>query len=228
MRINKFVAQALGIARRQADDLISKGKINIDGQPAVLGNQITDQKVEYQGKVIRLAQAQYLMLNKPIGYVSSRAVQGENKTLYDLLPTDYHQLKPVGRLDKDSSGLILLTNDGDFSHRMTHPSFRKTKAYLVSIDKVLSTADKSKIEAGVRLDDGLSSLQLDGSETDWTVSMHEGRNRQIRRTFKALGYTVNKLHRTDFGKFTLESLQSGDWQLLDASVADNAEAETAD
>ena len=198
--------------------MIEKGKITIDGQPARLGQQISDaNKISYNGKLLELQSKQLIILHKPIGYLCSRASQGGVPTIYKLLPKNLHHLKPVGRLDKDSSGLILMTNDGDFAHSMTHPSFYKIKRYLVTIDQPLQPLHRQMInDFGVQLPDGRSQLTLErqheGDDYRWIVEMSEGRNRQIRRTFDALGYTVKKLHRTNFGNYSLGDLKRGEWR----------------
>ena len=216
-RLNKFVALSLGVSRRKADELIEKGKIIVDGQPARLGQQISEvNHVSYNGNSLKIQDKKLIALNKPVGYLCSRASQGGIPTIYELLPKSLHHLKPVGRLDKDSSGLILLTNDGDFAHQMTHPSFYKIKRYLVTLDQPLQPLHRQMInDFGVQLPDGPSCLTLErqheGDEHRWIVQMSEGRNRQIRRTFAALGYTVTKLHRTDFGNYTLGSIKRGEF-----------------
>ncbi|RYC74304.1 Ribosomal small subunit pseudouridine synthase A [Candidatus Nanosynsacchari sp. TM7_G1_3_12Alb] len=218
LRLNKYLALQLGISRRQADNLISTGTVTINGETASLGAQISPNAVvEVSGKNVSAnATAKiYIALNKPTGYVCSRRQQGNTPTIYSLLPPSLHHLKPVGRLDKDSSGLILLTNDGDFAHRMTHPSFHKTKIYKARLDQPLEPLHQQMIsDFGVNLEDGRSQLTLErlgDSRRDWQITMSEGRNRQIRRTFAALGYTVAKLHRTDFGSYSLGSLKKGQW-----------------
>ncbi len=217
-RLNKFVALALGVSRRQADELIERGKVRVNGQIAVLGQQITPEDiVECGGVAISAQKHQLILLHKPIGYLCSRASQGGVPTIYELLPRELHHLKPVGRLDKDSSGLILLTNDGDFAHQMTHPSFHKTKRYLVTLNQPLQPLHRQMIsDFGVDLPDGRSQLTLerqhDGDDRRWVVQMSEGRNRQIRRTFAALGYTVTKLHRTNFGNYALGDIKRGQWR----------------
>jgi 23S rRNA pseudouridine2605 synthase len=148
------------------------------------------------------------MMNKPVGYVVSRNGQG-SPTIYSLLPLQYHKLKPVGRLDKASSGLLLLTNDGNLANDLTHPSKQKVKIYEISLNLPLQPLHRQMIsDHGIELEDGNSKLQLErreeGNDKDWTVTMHEGRNRQIRRTFGALGYDVTKLHRTQFGPYKLD------------------------
>lgn len=138
-RLNKYLAFHLGISRREADTLIEKGSVMVNGESAILGGRIEEsQAVTVNGKTITEKQAYtYIALNKPIGYVSSRKQQGDNPTLYSLLPQKYHTLKPVGRLDKDSSGLLLLTDDGDFAYQMTHPKFYKVKTYNITLDTAL-------------------------------------------------------------------------------------------
>lgn len=217
-RLNKFVALALGVSRRQADELIEQGKVTVNGQPAKLGQRITTADIiRYDNKPLTAQTHQLILLHKPVGYLCSRASQGGVPTIYELLPTNLHHLKPVGRLDKDSSGLILLTNDGDFAHQMTHPSFYKIKRYLVTLDQPLQPLHRQMInDFGVQLPDGPSRLTLErqheGDDHRWIVQMSEGRNRQIRRTFAALGYTVTKLHRTDFGNYTLGNIKRGEFQ----------------
>lgn len=211
MRINKFVASASGLSRRAADTAIAGGRVMVNGSLPKVGQAVElSDSLTLDGKLLVQPQKTVtIMLNKPVGYVASRDGQG-SKTVYDLLPTEYHSLKPVGRLDKDSSGLLLMTNDGAMAHQLTHPSFGKQKTYLATLDKALSEADRSEIEYGVRVEDFTSRLILSPlGGNDWQVKMSEGRNRQIRRTFAALNYTVMKLHRTDFGEYSLGNLASG-------------------
>lgn len=219
-RLNKFLALQLGISRRQADELIEKGKISINGKTAKLGARIKVADIIKIGdKVVSNSREEriYLLFNKPRGYVCSRKKQGENETIYAILPKEFHSLKPVGRLDKDSSGLLLLTNDGDFAFQMTHPKFRKIKEYLVELDEPLQPLHQQMIaDFGINLPDGKSQLgleRLDDSRKNWKVIMSEGRNRQIRRTFSAVGYKVVKLHRTVFGNYSLpKGLKFGSFQ----------------
>ncbi|MBQ3348045.1 rRNA pseudouridine synthase [Candidatus Saccharibacteria bacterium] len=247
IRLNKFLASRLGLSRREADDAIAAGKVTVSGKPAVLGAHIDkNDEVCYNKKIVPFeTDFLYLAFNKPVGYVCSRRAQGSAPTIYDLLPQEYQKLKTVGRLDKDSSGLILLTNDGDFAFKMTHPSFRKQKIYEVELNKPLEPLHQQMIsDYGVMLDDGLSKFTVirledtsfedplattgangaseprndgrersvsenDVSSSHYTVLLSEGRNRQIRRTFAALGYRVTKLHRTTFGPYQLSGLKSG-------------------
>ena len=244
LRLNKHLASALGVSRREADELINSGQVTIDGETAVLGARVDkNNKVCYNGRIIPFeTDFLYIAFNKPVGYVCSRHAQGPAPTLYEILPEEYQKLKTVGRLDKDSSGLILLTNDGDFAYQMTHPKFRKNKVYEVELNKPLAPLHQQMIsDYGVMLDDGPSRFKVirGGARADtvrpaghedlaraarsgpeghavsasapplYTVILSEGRNRQIRRTFAALGYRVIKLHRIQFGKYMLDSLEPG-------------------
>ena len=265
IRLNKFLAERLGVSRREADDLISAGKVFIDGKRAVLGARIDkNNKVCYNKKIIPFeTDFLYIAFNKPVGYVCSRRAQGSAPTLYELLPKEYQKLKTVGRLDKDSSGLILLTNDGDFAYQMTHPKFHKEKVYEVELDRPLEPLHQQMIsDYGIMLDDGPSRFLIVRDETEtplskgvrslakrevapparaarplgrelpqangpgeraprktasqprYIVKLSEGRNRQIRRTFAALGYRVTSLHRTQFGPYQLSSLKPGDCAII--------------
>lgn len=214
LRLNKYLATNLGVSRREADNLISAGKVLVNKKPAEIGARVEESdEVIVDGRVISSVSLIYLALNKPAGYVCSRKRQGDTPTMYELLPEKYQSLKSVGRLDKDSSGLILLTNDGDFAFQMTHPKFVKTKIYEARIDRALEPLHQQMIaDFGVQLPDGRSQLgleKLDDDRTFWRITMSEGRNRQIRRTFEALGYKVTALHRTNFGRYGLSGLESG-------------------
>jgi 23S rRNA pseudouridine2605 synthase len=218
IRINKFVALATGLSRRAADTAIAAGRVKVNNTQPSPGHDVHDSDVvTLDGSPLSAAQSvQTIILNKPVGYVVSRNGQGAH-TIYDLLPAGLHHLKPVGRLDKNSSGLLLLTNDGVLAHELTHPSRHKQKVYEVLLDHPLLPLHRQMIEDhGIQLDDGPSKLQLerlhDSDDTAWRVRMHEGRNRQIRRTFDAVGYTVAKLHRTHFGPYSLDTLRQGSYR----------------
>ena len=222
-RLNKFLALQLGISRRQADELIEKGRISINGKTAQLGERFkAGDEIKLGEKIISKTREEkkYVIFNKPRGYVCSRKKQGENETIYAILPKEFSVLKPVGRLDKDSSGILLLTNDGDFAFQMTHPKFRKVKEYLVSLDTPLQPIHQQMIaDFGINLPDGKSQLgleRLDDSRKNWKVIMSEGRNRQIRRTFSDIGYEVKELHRIVFGSYILpKDLNFGDFRKVE-------------
>ena len=216
IRLNKYIATNYGVSRREADDLIAAGLVFVNKKKAEIGARIkTSDTVTVDGHDIITQDLIYLALHKPIGYVCSRKAQGDAPTIYSLLPRKYQNLKSVGRLDKDSSGLILLTNDGDFAFQMTHPKFAKTKNYTVEIDRELAPLHQQMIsDFGIQLPDGTSKLGLvrvGDSRKKWDVTISEGRNRQIRRTFEALGYKVESLHRYKFGAYELSGLAAGEF-----------------
>ncbi len=214
------------MSRRAADTVIEGGRVQINGQVAQLGQPVQeDDSIIVDGMSLKPTVSSVVLLNKPLGYVCSRARQG-NKTIYDLLPPALHDLKPIGRLDKDSSGLLLLTNDGNLANKLTHPKHQKDKVYEVVLNRSLTKEDKTKIKKGIMLLDGLSRLDVNyrpekdpqplsqPQSIEYKVTMHEGRNRQIRRTFAALGYKVIKLHRRTLGPYQLKDLAPGAYKIL--------------
>lgn len=215
-RLNKYIAQHTEFSRRGADELIDRGRVLINDKPVQQGQLVEDgDVVSIDDKPIENLQASKLitvMLNKPVGYVCSRDGQG-SPTIYELLPTKLQHLNSVGRLDKDSSGLLLMTNDGQLANELTHPRYQKTKVYQVTLNNPLQPLHQQMIcDYGITLDDGISKLSLqkeDDTAKNWIVTMHEGRNRQIRRTFASLNYRVNTLHRITFGAYNLNSLPTG-------------------
>ena len=220
MRLNKFLSLHTSLSRRSADKAIADGRIIINEHPANLGDQVG------RGDVVFLdaqkinsgaTELKTIVLNKPTGYVCSKNGQG-NKTVYELLPEEYQHLNCVGRLDKDSSGLLLLTNNGDLANQLTHPRHQKIKLYVISLDKPLQPLHQQMIsDYGINLEDGKSRLILEklDNASSFRITMHEGRNRQIRRTFSALGYRVKALHRTNFGDYSLGTLKPGNCTLVD-------------
>jgi len=218
MRLNKFIAQAGICSRRKADELISSGKIKINGQKVnTLGieiNEIND-IVEYNGKIIKpIKNKIYLALNKPVGYISSvSSIQG--KSVLDLIKLKI-RIYPVGRLDKDSRGLILLTNDGEFAYQLTQAKFNYDKEYLVTLDRPFKLTDKKKLEQEMILDSqivrGAKVAKIKGEKIN--LILHEGVNRQIRRMMKILGYEVLDLCRIRIGKLTLNNLPEGKYRKI--------------
>ena len=222
MRINKFIAQSSMISRRKADELILSKRIKINGFPAQIGSSITETDIVLlDDKPLNSPSPKMtLMLNKPIGYVVSRNGQG-SRTIYDLLPQQYHRLNPIGRLDKNSSGLLLLTNDGNLALKLSHPRYQKIKIYNIILNKDLQPIHAQLInDYGITLKDGVSKLQLtkidDNNAKGWSVTMSEGRNRQIRRTFESLGYDVIALQRITFGNYNLNNLPLGKFKLINS------------
>ncbi len=212
MRLNQFLAKTTDLSRRSADQAILDGRVIVNEELAKVGQTVEESdSISLDGKQLSSSvETKTIQLNKPYGYVVSREGQG-SKTVYELLPEELQNLKPIGRLDRNSTGLLLLTNDGHLNQTLSHPSNNKDKIYKVLLDRELLPEDKSKIEMGVELEDGFSSLGLLGGGQKWQVTMSEGRNRQIRRTFDLLGYKVIKLHRTNFGEYHLDDQKSGSW-----------------
>lgn len=217
MRINKFVAASTGLSRRAADKAIIESRVHINGKVATPGDSVADKDiVVLDDQRLRIFKTTTIIMHKPAGYVTSRDGQG-SKMIYDLLPENLHHLKPVGRLDKNTTGLLLMTNDGELAQQLTHPSFEKIKMYEVELDAPLQPLHHQMItDIGIQLVDGPSKFALErleeGNSKAWKITMREGRNRQIRRTFQALGYNVTKLHRTHFGAHYLGNLRPGEYQ----------------
>lgn len=217
MRINAYIANATGLSRRQAEGLIKSGAVSVNGVQAELWYQVsTDDLVELNHHKVFIKAPAIIMLNKPAGYVVSRNPQGAN-SIYDLLPKDLHNLKPVGRLDKESTGLLLLTNDGKLAQELTHPSFDKVKVYRIILDRPLKKEDEQTIAKGIRVENYLSKLEITDCSSDrrlLSVNLTQGKNRQIRKTFAKLGYQVLELHRLKFASFSLGSLKPGEFRHL--------------
>jgi 23S rRNA pseudouridine2605 synthase len=219
MRINQFLAQSLGISRRTADSEISARKVKLNGKLAQLGDQVTESdKVVYGGKEVkaRSSETTTIMLNKPEGFVTSRKVdESGSPTVMDLLPQDLRHLKPVGRLDKDSCGLLLLTDDGDLLYRSTHPRFEVEKEYLVEFETPLSEREIATWKKGMRLIDGIAKADKVVREgRRFRITLHQGKNRQIRRMAGKTGNKVNFLERVRSGEHELGTLKRGEWKRI--------------
>ncbi len=217
LRINKFIALSLNISRRKAEDLITAGRIKLNDAPAELTDRVSeDDSIFLDGKQIKLGDSEdvVLILNKPLGYVCTHASQGGDSTIFELLPSEYDKLKIAGRLDKDTSGLVILTNNGDFAHKLTHPSFKKQKTYITKLKRELTPSELSLIKvSGVDIgDEKVSKFKIEKlGNLNYHLVLEEGRNRQIRRTFKAIGNEVLELHRLSLGEFSLDNLKPGEW-----------------
>lgn len=211
MRINKYLSTHTALSRRGADKAIEENKVFINQRQAKVGDNVDENDVVWlNGKKIAVSEkkTQAILFNKPAGYVCSRKGQG-SKTVYSLLPSEFEHLNCVGRLDKESRGLLVFTNDGELANQLTHPKYQKNKVYRIKLDKPLAPLHQQMIsDFGLQLSDGISKLILQKLDDDksFSVSMREGRNRQIRRTFEALGYKVVDLERTQFGDFGLGNL----------------------
>jgi len=222
MRINKWLALHTELSRRKADEAVANGRVRINSVVAKIGDSIKDgDKLSLDGKdIVSTESYTTIMLNKPIGIVCSSVGQG-SKTIYDIIPTKYHHLKSVGRLDKYTSGLLLMTNDGTLLNDLTHPSKNKEKIYFVELHKPLTESAQTHLKRGVDIDDERQSYLRVSAKFDvesdavYTVKINEGRNRQIRRTFDAIGYDVIRLHRSEFADYKLGLLKPGEIKLLD-------------
>jgi len=215
MRVNKFIAQNTKFSRREADKLIIDGRIKINQKIAQLFDQVEDNQIVFlDNKIIQKNENKLIVLfNKPVGYIVSKNGQGQS-TIYDILPKKYKDLNYIGRLDKNSSGLLVLTNDYSLIDNLTNPKFKKIKQYEIKLNQPLQKTDWYKIEKkGIPLDFGISKFNLkpivDEDGLDWLITMYEGKNRQIRKTFEKLNYKIKKLHRIRFAQFQLNDLPGG-------------------
>ena len=221
VRLNRFISQSGVCSRREADEFILAGVVTVNGQVVTeLGTKIlpTDE-VRFNDERLQGEKHVYIVLNKPKGYVTSLEDPHADKTVMDLLrDACTERVYPVGRLDKNSLGLLLITNDGDVTRQLTHPSYRKKKIYQVTLDKPLTRADMDTLTEGVTLEDGdiFADEVAYASEDKKTVGVeiHSGRNRIVRRMFEHLGYTVQKLDRVYYAGLTKKNLKRGDWRFL--------------
>ena len=221
IRLNRFISQSGVCSRREADDYILAGVVTVNGQVVTeLGTKIlpTDE-VRFHDEKLQGEKNVYLVLNKPKGYVTSLDDPHADKTVMDLVrDACTERVYPVGRLDKNSLGLLLITNDGDITRQLTHPSYHKKKIYQVTLDKPLTRADMDTLTEGITLEDGdiFADEVAYASEDKRTVGVeiHSGRNRIVRRMFEHLGYTVQKLDRVYYAGLTKKNLKRGAWRFL--------------
>ena len=216
----KALTQAGVGSRRKVAAAIKEGRVSVNGQVVTGFNHPVDPEIDHillDGKSVDIKPQQfvYLMLNKPKGVLSTVRDERGRRTVIDLLPQKYRHLRlyPVGRLDKDSSGLILLTNDGDLTQRLTHPRFEHEKEYEVLIKGALKAGEIHRLEAGIKLEDGKTSpavvKKLKSSDYNYSITIHEGKKRQLRRMFEALGHPVLELKRVRMGCIKLGDLKEG-------------------
>lgn len=221
VRLNKYIANAGVCSRREADGLISAGEIKVNGKVVTeLGTKVklTD-KVVYQGKSLNPEKLIYVLLNKPKNYITTTDDPDERKTVMELVANACDErIYPVGRLDRNTTGLLLLTNDGELADKLAHPSNNVKKLYQVDIDKPISDEDFIKIQDGVTLEDGLAQVDEIGlvneTRTSLGLQIHIGRNRIVRRIFEHLGYTVVRLDRVMYAGLTKKDLPRGKWRHL--------------
>ncbi len=223
MRLNKFLAHAGIASRRKCDDLIQAGHVTVNGEPI---NQVgvvideTKDKVTFKGQPVQIQEHfVYVLLNKPKGTVTTASDEFDRETVVDLIEVP-ERIYPIGRLDYETSGVLLLTNDGDLTHKLLHPNYKVEKVYHALIDRVIRPIDLHKFRTGIELDEAktqpcqIREMQIKDNRSFLEIILKEGRNRQIRRMFEALGYKVEKLERISFAGIRAGRLQPGEWRYL--------------
>ena len=224
IRLNKFLAQAGVASRREVDKMIAEGRIKVNGQVVqVLGYKIDDEKdrVDVEGRRVEKEEGLvYLMINKPPGYLVTLKDNFQRPTIQQLLPSLRKRVFPVGRLDYDSSGLLLLTNDGELAYRLTHPRFKVPKVYLVKVKGEPDPSELTRLEKGIYLDGKKTApakiIQIGGDpkKSLLKIEIYEGRKREVKRMFQAIGHKVLQLQRINFGGLRLGNLKMGKWRFL--------------
>ncbi len=227
-RLQKFISQAGIASRRAAEKMIQEGRVSVNGKVVTeLGVKVDPlkDKVSVDGKPVKSAEKMvYYLLNKPKGYLSTAKDDRDRKTVIDLLQDIKQRVYPVGRLDNNTEGLLLLTNDGTLMNQLLHPKYEIYKTYVVKVDRRPEEEKLDKLRAGIKLDDGLTApakVYVTGYDplrdlTTLEVTIHEGRNRQVRRMFAAIGHDVKGLKRIEFAGLTLSGLRRGQYRELTA------------
>ncbi len=222
VRLNKYIAASGICSRREADELITAGVISVNGvTTTVLGTKVkhTDE-VRYNGERLRNENKVYVVLNKPKDYVTTTDDPKERKTVMLLIQDACNErIYPVGRLDRNTTGVLLFTNDGELAKKLTHPSYNKKKIYHVFLDKAFTAGDMKKLGQGIELEDGFAqpdAISYASSENKKEIGLeiHSGKNRIVRRMFESLGYKVNKLDRVYFAGLTKKDVPRGKWRIL--------------
>ena len=219
-RLNKYIASSGLCSRRKADELIEAGRVLVNGKKITeLGYLVQDKdKVFVDKKLIRPVKHEYYRFYKPAGYITTADDEKGRKTIYDLLPENLQHLKPVGRLDKDSTGLLILTNDGDLINELTHPSITVPKIYLVTINGQIHRHELEQLANGVEIEKGkiayadISVLDMNSEKTTMQITLYQGLNRQIRKMFEFVGYEVKSLKRIQHATLTLQGLKRGEFK----------------
>ncbi|MFW5774326.1 MAG: pseudouridine synthase [Tangfeifania sp.] len=222
MRLNRFVANAGVCSRREADKYIAAGLVTVNGKPVTeLGTKVKmSDDVRFDGRKLDAEKKVYILVNKPKDFVTTTADPHAERTVMDLVENACSErVYPVGRLDKSTTGVLLLTNDGEMADRLTHPSHNVKKIYQVTLDKPVSKNDLMQIAKGVELEDGFISADAisfidPADKTEIGLEIHSGKNRIVRRIFEHLGYKVKKLDRVFFAGLTKKNLPRGRWRML--------------
>lgn len=221
MRINKFLASAGVASRRECDKLIIEGKVKLNGKRAELGSEVNEgDEVTVNGSQVTLKSNEYYILNKPKGYICSVSDDKNRKTVMDLMPKNVGRIYPVGRLDYDSEGLLILTTDGELAQHLTHPSNAVPKTYMVKIEGTLKESDLNPIRSGIEIDGYVTKkckahiVETDKAYTKVHITLTEGKNREIRKMFAAIGKQVTLLKRIKIGELSLRGLDRGAYRKL--------------
>jgi 23S rRNA pseudouridine2605 synthase len=222
MRLNRFIANSGVCSRREADELITRGLISVNGKQVTdMGIKVTNRDdIRYKGKTLSAEKKVYVLLNKPKGYVTTVEDPHAERTVIDLLGNDFpERIYPVGRLDKETTGVLLLTNDGDLTGKLTHPKYNRRKIYHVFLETPVIKEDLFKLTEGIQIEDELVvadavSYADPQDRTQIGIELHSGQNRVIRKLFEALGYRVKKLDRVYFAGLTKKNLPRGKWRFL--------------
>ena len=222
VRLNKFIANSGVCSRREADNFILAGVVTVNGEVVTeLGTKvnINTDDIRFNGERLKGENKVYIIMNKPKGYVTTASDPHADKTVMDLLKGCPTRVFPVGRLDKNTTGVLMFTNDGEIAEKLTHPSYDKKKIYQVSLDSKLRGEDYDKILSGVELSDGIIAAdELEYIEEDdhrkLGIEIHSGKNRIVRRIFESLGYEVKALDRVYFAGLTKKGLKRGEWRFL--------------
>ena len=220
VRLNKYIASSGLCSRREADELIEAGKVNVNGKTVTEFGFLVQpkDKVFVDKKMVRPVKHEYYKFFKPAGYITTSDDEKGRKTIYDLLPENLYHLKPVGRLDKDSTGLLILTNDGELINQLTHPSVRVPKVYLVSIGAKIHKHELEQMALGIEIEKGkmayadITVLEMDNKSTVMKIVLFQGLNRQIRKMFEHFGYEVKTLKRIQHATVSLEGLKRGEFK----------------
>ena len=220
MRLNAYLARAGIASRRGSDDLIKQGRVKINDEPGQLNTYVhPGDRVEVDGQPVAPQQLTYVLLNKPAGTVTTASDPHGRPTVVQLVDEVPQRIVPVGRLDADTTGALLLTNDGALAHRLAHPRYGVEKVYEVDVDGQPSAEAIRRLEAGIELDDGVTAPAqarvLQPSRIELTL--HEGRKHQVKRMCLAIGHPVRRLHRARYAGLTLEGLEPGQWRELEPS-----------
>ena len=225
LRLQAYLARSGVASRRASEELIREGRVAVNGRPAELGQKVVvgRDRVALDGREVRLQEVKWIALHKPSGYVTTRDDPEGRRTVYDLLPAEYHHLFHVGRLDRDSTGLILLTNDGAAANRLLHPRYGTFKEYLADVEGFPQPQALRQLVDGVKLEDGTAQAErvdvvseLGAEMFRVRLLMREGRNREVRRMLEAVGHPVRRLFRRSFGPIGIGKLRRGQWRLLSA------------